>query len=568
MIRTHLKALLLLFVASFFSFSAHAQIFYDANTPFSRIDSLRGTITAERAWWDILHYNLRVKVEPEQKFIKGTNILQYKVLQAYQPSAPSSLSLNKNTSALLQIELQSPMSISKVMQNGQDLEWMQEEMVYFILLQDPQPLNSIQTLEVHFEGNPKQAVRAPWDGGFSWEKDELGKWFIATSNQGEGASLWWPNKDHPADEPDSLDLHIEVPSDLVAVGNGLLVAKNSDKNTTTYHWKVTNPINNYGVNINIGNYVHYEEEYAGEKGALACHYWVLEQNLDKAKKQFEQVPMMLDAFEYWFGPYPFYEDSFKLVEIPYLGMEHQSSVTYGNGYQNGYLGRDLSRTGEGLKFDFIIIHEAGHEWFANNITNADVADMWIHEGFTNYSESLYLEYHFGKESAWKYIRGLRSNIANKTPIIGPYDVRKEGSSDMYYKGNNMLHTIRMIADSDSLWRGMLCELNASFRHQTVSSQQVEEFMAEYLQLDLKLIFDQYLRDIRIPTFAWRLHENGLLEYKWENAIDDFNMPLDIYVGEERIRLEPTTSWKQLTLSNNLPIQLDKNWYIGSMNLSP
>lgn len=537
-----------------FSPNIHAQIFWDESESFTEIDTLRGTITPERAWWDLTHYELNIQVFPNDSSISGSNMIRYKPIK-----------LSKR----LQIELQEPMVITEVRQNGKKLKWEKKGPVYFIELKEKQELNKPKEIEVKFSGKPKVAVRAPWDGGFSWTKDENGNWFIATSNQGEGASLWWPNKDHPYDEPDSLAMTVRVPKGLTHVGNGRLRNQmQHEDGTTSFTWAVVNPINNYGVNINIGDYVHFGENYDGEAGTLDMDYWVLSYNLDKAKTQFKDAIRMMEAFEYWFGPYPFYEDSFKLVEVPYLGMEHQSSVTYGNKYGNGYLGRDLSRTGEGLTFDYIIIHEAGHEWFANNITNNDVADMWVHESFTTYSEGIFVEYHNGKEAGFKYLQGLRAGIQNRTPIIGQYNVRKEGSGDMYSKGSNMIHTIRQIVDNDETWREILRGLNSDFRHKTVSSAQVEKYISDKAAVNLKPVFDQYLRDIRIPVFTYRIYENGTMEYKWTNTIDSFKMPIDILLNGEKIRLDATNRVQRLKLNEGQSeVEVDPNYYIGIMDLT-
>ena len=386
---------------------------------FTRQDSLRGSITPERVWWDLNYYHLDISVHPETKSIEGKNTIQYTILEPYQT---------------LQIDLQPPMKLTKAVQDGEELVVVTEGNAHFISLKKPQTaIGSQEEIEVFYEGKPRVAVRAPWDGGISWKKDSNGNDFIASSCQGLGASVWWPNKDHMYDEVDSMKISVNVPKHLMDVSNGRLESiEEHDDNTTTYNWVVTNPINNYGVNINIGDYVHFSEIYEGEKGPLDMDYYVLRDHLEKAKKQFKDAPKMMKAFEHWFGPYPFYEDSFKLVEVPYLGMEHQSSVTYGNEFKQGYLGRDLSGTGWGLKFDFIIIHESGHEWFANNITYKDAADMWVHEGFTAYSENLFLDYHYGTEASADYVIGTRANIRNDKPIIGTYDVNSEGSSDMYY----------------------------------------------------------------------------------------------------------------------------------------
>jgi len=288
-------------------------------------------------------------------------------------------------------------------------------------------------------------------------------------------------------------------------------------------------------------------------------YYVLRDNIERAKTQFKDAVKMMDAFEYWFGPYPFYEDSFKIVEVPYLGMEHQSSITYGNKYMKGYLGRDLSRTGWGLKFDYIIIHEAGHEWFANNITYKDIADMWIHESFTTYSENLFLDYHYGKEASSEYVIGTRAGISNSAPMIGPYGVNQRGS-DIYSKGANVLHTIRQIANSDEKWRMILRGLNKDFYHQTVETKQIENYISDKMGYDLSTFFDQYLRTTNIPVFEYKLND-GLLEYKWTNVVDGFKMPIELFVGDEKIRLNPTQEIKSINVKSE-KIRLDKNYYVN------
>jgi aminopeptidase N len=370
------------------------------------------------------------------------------------------------------------------------------------------------------------------------------------------------------DEPDSMLISVNVPANLIDVSNGRLRSVVKQKNKTkTYNWFVANPINNYGVNINIGDYTHFSEIYNGEKGPLDCDYWVLKEDLDKARVQFKQVPMMLAAFEHWFGPYPFYEDSYKLVEAPYLGMEHQSSVTYGNGFKNGYKGTDLSNTGWGLKFDFIIIHESAHEWFANNITYEDVADMWVHESFGNYSENLYVEYYFGKEAGSEYVLGTRANISNDIPITGKYNVNNEGSHDMYYKGGNMLHTIRQIVNDDEKWRGILRGINKDFYHQVVKGSQIEDYLIEKTGLNLKPVFDQYLRDIRIPVFEYFIKGNSLT-FRWSNCVQGFNMPLKIWVSGTEKYINPKTAFTTINLDiENAVIKIDPGFYVAVMNLT-
>ena len=527
-----------------------AQGIFGEKNDFTRQDTLRGTITAEREWWDLNYYHLDIKVDPEERSIKGSNTVGYTVLKS-----------NK----LMQIDLQEPMKITAVYQKNKPLKFTREGNAYFIELKQKQKAGKVNYITIEYEGKPKVAVRAPWDGGLSWEKDNNGIDFIATSCQGLGASVWWPNKDHMYDEVDSMLMSVNVPKHLINVSNGRLrKVIEKDDNTKTYEWFVANPINNYGVNINIGDYVNFSEKYNGEKGILDLDYYVLRDNLEKAKDQFKQVPMMLDAFEHWFGPYPFYEDSFKVVEVPYLGMEHQSSITYGNKYMQGYLGRDLSRTGWGLKFDYIIIHEAGHEWFANNITYIDIADMWVHAGFTCYSENLYVDYHFGKEASADYVIGTRRGIRNRRPIIGPYNVNREGSGDMYSKGANILHTLRQIAKDDEKWRQILRGLNKEFYHQTVTSKQVEEYISDNIGFDLKYVFDQYLRDIRIPVLEYFI-KDGELNFRWAETIDGFDMPIEIIVDDNKKWIYPVNSWKKIT-SEKEYIEIDRDYYVYSKDL--
>jgi aminopeptidase N len=521
---------------------------------FSKQDTLRGSITPERVWWDLLHYSLDFKVFPSSKSIEGSNVIRYEVLSQNQ---------------LMQIDLQPPMEITSVLENNSNLNYNRDGNVYYIQLKKNQQIGAINEITIHFEGAPKINNNPPWDDGFTWEKDNNGTDFIATSCQGGGSSIWWPSKDHMYDEPDQgIELSITAPKHLISVANGRLIqTKENTNKTNTFSWKVVHPINNYGVNINIGDYVHFSEKYKGKKGVLNCDYYVLSYNLEKAKKQFKEVSRTLEAFEHWFGPYPFYEDSYKLVEVPYLGMEHQSSVTYGNGYQNGYKGIDLSGTGWGLKFDFIIVHESGHEWFANNITNVDVADMWIHESFTAYSENLFLDYHFGTVASNAYVTGTRKKILNDKPIIGNYNVNNSGSGDMYYKGANMLHTLRQIINNDEKWRSILVGLNKDFYHQTVTTQQIEDYIDKYFKVDLKPFFEQYLRTIKIPTLDYKL-ENNKLSYRWSNVVDGFSIPVNVFINSTSQWIRPTSQWKKLSSDNKIiTFSVDNNFYIEVENKS-
>lgn len=515
---------------------------------FQRKDSLRGSITKERAWWDLLHYDIEVTLDIENKSISGKNTVSYRVIQS---------------GTELQIDLQEPMKIKSIEQAGEALTYRKEFSAYFVQLNKTQEPGSIHEISITFQGIPVESGNPPWDGGFVWKKDQNQKPFVANANQLLGSSIWLPSKDISYDEPDQgMQISITAPASLVSVSNGRLMNRdiNSDK-TATYTWRVVNPINGYGINLSAGDYVHYNETYTGEKGPLDLDYYVLSYNLDKAKKQFKQVPKMLKAFEYWFGPYPFYEDGFKLVEAPYLGMEHQSAVTYGNGFENGYLGGDLSFTGEGLKFDFIIIHESGHEWFANSLTNYDVADMWIHEGFTTYSEVLYLDYHFGSASGNKYLIGLRDRITNNIPVTGIYKVNQLGSDDMYFKGAAMIHTLRQVINNDEQFRDLLRGINKTFYHQTLTGEQLENYIIQQTSLDLKGFFEQYLRTTKVPAIQYK-NKNGIFSYRYKNTVNGFTIPVRFFVDDKEVWLHPSKEWQQLSLPTvDSKIRIDKNFYI-------
>ena len=520
---------------------------------FTHQDTLRGTIGPERVWWDVRRYDIEVTPDYESKTIIGRNTITYNVLQ-------------DEHSDYMQIDLQQPLKIDSIYYdtkfyiNYPRKPYYNEGNVWHIPLPKSKK-NSIHTIAIRYSGKPREAVTPPWDGGWIWKKDVKGRPWMSVACQGLGASVWYPCKDHQSDEPDEgATISITVADSLVAVGNGRLKEKKSNTGTTIWTWEVKNPINNYDIIPYIGKYVDWNEVYNGEKGKLDCSYWVLDYNLEKAKTQFEQAKLMLQCFERWFGPYPFYEDGYKLVESPHLGMEHQSAVAYGNRFMNGYLGKDLSGTGWGKKWDYIIVHESGHEWFGNNITTKDIADMWVHEGITDYSETLFTECQFGKQAADEYCQGLRKNIANDRPIIGIYGVNQEGSTDMYYKGANMIHTIRQVINDDEKFRSILRGLNKDFYHQTVTSKQVEEYFSNKSGKDLSKIFDQYLRTTQIPVLEHKI-EAGSVSFRWTNCVDGFDMPVKLEKTDHW--LSPTTTWKQMKITDDVKdgLQVDKNFYI-------
>jgi aminopeptidase N len=520
--------------------------------PFTRQDTLRGSITPEREWWDLNYYDLAIDFDISNKRIKGTNTIRFHVLKQ---------------SDIMQLDLQEPLQITKVMSGKNILTYAREGNVYWIRFPSPMAPGTIGSITVSYEGIPVEAKRPPWDGGLTWSKDEKGNPFVATSCQGLGASVWWPCKDHMYDEADSMRIRVTTPADLMDVSNGRLRRIDYHNNgRRTYEWFVSNPINNYGVNANIANYVHWADTLHGEKGILDLDFYVLPEHYEKAKTHFADAHRTIRALEYWFGPYPFYEDGFKLVEVPYLGMEHQSSVTYGNDFLMGYRGRDLSATGWGLKWDFIIVHETAHEWFANNVTYKDIADMWIHESFANYAENLFTEYYYGPKAGSEYVIGTRLNIQNNTPIIGHYNVNKEGSGDMYYKGGNMLHNLRQWIRDDAKWRSILRGINEDFYHQTVTTEQIENYLSEKSGLKLNAFFNQYLRDTRIPVLEYEMSGKSV-KYRYTNIVPGFNMPLDMIINNKDVRLTPSNDWQTYKCAEKVnTVAVDPDYYVDSRNV--
>jgi aminopeptidase N len=533
------------------SMSAKAQL----GTPkekFTRADSLRGYLTPLRTCYDIDYYHLDVKFDIADKSISGSNLFKFTAVQDFTK---------------LQFDLFANLKVERVIYKGKELPYQREYNAVFVTFPKMIKKGSKDEFTVYYSGHPTVAKRAPWDGGVVYAKDSIGNPWVATACQGVGASIWWPNKDHQYDEVDSALISISVPNGLQDVSNGRLRKVTDLKNGyTRFDWFVANPINNYDIEANIGKYSHFGDTYEGEKGKLTLDHWVLTYNLAKAKKQFgENVKDMIKAFEHWFGPYPFYEDGYKLIETPHLGMEHQSGTAYGNHFQNGYLGRDLSGTGWGLKWDFIIVHESGHEWFGNNITSKDLADMWIHESFTNYSESLFIEQRYGKQAGQEYVHGTRQSIQNDAPIVGVYNVNKEGSGDMYYKGGNLLNMVRTIINDDEKWRGILRGLNKTFYHQTVTYDQVVNYINDKAGLNLSPVFEQYLKYKGIPILEFMVIR-GQLQCRWIADAKGFKMPVRVKIkGGEYQFITPTTRFMPVDIKNATKdnIEVDTfNYYIG------
>lgn len=519
-----------------------------AEKKFTRADTLRGSVGAERAWWDIKFYDLHVTPNIRNKTIQGFVDISYQVL---------------GKGKTMQIDLQQPLEIDSAFdyqpKSQNNLTFEREGNVYWVHFSKNSKTGAVKTIRLYYKGIPQEAKNPPWDGGVTWTKDSLGNAFVSTSCQGLGASIWWPCKDHQSDEPDlGARISITTPDTLMDVSNGQLTQVIDLPNThqKTWVWEVKNPINNYSLSMNIAKYVSFSDTLMGEAGILPLNFYVLPEHLSRAKIQFQQAKSMLHCFEFWLGKYPFYEDGYKLIEVPYLGMEHQSAVTYGNKFNNGYLGRDLSGTGWGLKWDFIIIHESGHEWFGNNITSNDIADMWIHEGFTNFTETLYTQWLSGKQAGFEYNFGIRKNISNRTPIIGKYGVNSAGGNDMYYKASNMIQTIRNSIDDDSLFRKTLRNLQEEYYHKTVTTNEIENFISKKVGYNYSAVFDQYLRNTNIPVLELSYQKDKKkLFYRWMNCVDGFDLPLTLRTDKDKKKISPKKdNW------NSIDITVEENGF--------
>ncbi|MFD2554906.1 M1 family metallopeptidase [Sphingobacterium tabacisoli] len=523
---------------------------------FNKADSLRGQLTPLRTCYDIQYYHLDVRVDIENKFISGSNLFKFQATTSF---------------SRLQFDLFDNLNVDRIEYQGQSLPFHRAYNAVFIDFPKPIEEGKVDSFTVQYSGHPIQATRAPWDGGFDWKKDANGRPFVATACQGLGASVWWPNKDHQSDEVDSMLISISVPKGLMNVSNGRLIGtEDLNDGYQKFHWKVENPINNYNVALNIGDYVHFKENYQGEEGNLNIDYYILRENNQKKKKDHlkKNVHETLQAFEHWFGPYPFYKDGYKIVETAHLGMEHQSAIAYGNRYQNGYLGHDSSNTGWGNKWDFIVIHESGHEWFGNSITAKDIADMWIHESFTNYSEALFIDYFYGKKASQDYVHGNRRGILNDSPLQGPYDVNQEGSGDMYLKGGVLHNMLRTILEDDEKWRSILRGLNKRFYHSGVDYQNIVEFMSNESGFDLGPFFAQYVQSTTIPILEIQTTEDGTLQGRWISDISNFQMPVHLGVkGQKKVRVEFNNKFSKIEIpdlqKDNLEIDT-YNYYIGTL----
>lgn len=528
--------------------------FISAQEISTRKDTLQGGLRVERTCFDVLRYDLNIKINPNDKSIVGYNDITFKVI---------------STSSKIQLDLFENMQVDSIVFNSKKLNYKREFGAVFIDFPAVLTEKSEQILRFYYSGKPIIAKKAPWDGGFVFATDGQGKPWIGVACQGTGASLWYPVKDSQSDEPDyGATIKVAVPNGLMNVSNGRFMGSEDLKNGyTRWDWEVKNPINTYSINVNIADYVHIHDTYKG----LDLDYYVLRENEAKAKVHFEQVKPMMECFQSKFGAYPFANDGYKLVETPYLGMEHQSAVAYGNKYMSGYLGRDRSKTGIGLLFDYIIIHESGHEWFGNNITAKDSADMWIHEGFTTYTESVYAECQYGYEKGQAYINGLKKNIDNDGPIIGPYGVNKEGSGDMYEKGALLINTLRHVVNNDEKWWKIILKYSEEFHLRITDTESVVAFFNTETGMNLTPIFNQYLRHAKIPSLEFSFDRKGHLKYKWLTDEKDFKMPAELILNGKAIRIYPTNEWtafKTKLKSSFSQNNIDTNKFYINYSLNP
>jgi aminopeptidase N len=534
-IKKMIKSLLLLFLLGL-SVSLSAQRNFYKNYTFTAADTLRGMLRPERTCFDVTYYALDLKIDIDQKFIAGTVDIVYHTIADFET---------------LQLDLYQNMQIQQITWQGNPLKYERRHDAIFVYFPTLQKKGTKGKIQVKYEGNPTVAVRAPWDGGFVWSKDKNGKPWVGVACEGDGASLWWPCKDHLSDEPDSVSIKLTVPSDLMVVANGNLRKKTvKDKEWTQYEWFVSYPINTYNVTLNIADYVNFKETYTNKNGeALELDYYVLSYNLEKAKKHFKQTHEVVACFEEYFGKYPFWKDGIGFVETPYLGMEHQGAIAYGNQYMRGYLGGMIPKD---MNWDYIIVHEYGHEYFGNSVSAKDIAEMWIHESFTTYMEALYVECKYSYADAIRYLQGQRPYIRNQEPIVGPLEVNfsRWSGSDHYYKGAWMLHSLRHAINNEDLWLGLLKSIHQKFAYQTTTTQEIIAFINEYMKKDFTPFFQQYLYHAKLPTFEYSIKQQGKqlkLRYRWSTPVSDFDMPLFVGKQDNYQMIYPTTQWQEMTL---------------------
>jgi aminopeptidase N len=496
--------------------------------PPTRADILRGEYGRHRANNDLLHYTLEVRIDPDKKYLSGKNTIRFRMVQ---------------DDTRIQLDLYANLSVDRIVFGTTPLTYTREVNAVFVDFPETLRAGREYAIDFHYSGTPIETGRF---GGIAFRKDPEGNPWINTACEGEGASIWWPNKDQWRDEPEGMDLRVAIPSHLVDVSNGRFMGKTDlGDGYTRWDWRIHYPINSYNVSLNIGNYVHFGEKI----GDLTLDYYVLPGNLDKARKQFAQAKPMIEVYEKVFGEYPFIKDGFKLIEVPYSGMEHQSAVTYGNRWANGYLERDWTGVGVSPKFDFIIIHESAHEWFGNAVSAADVSDMWIQEGWTTYLEVIYVEHLFGYEDALKYINGYKEKVRNTAAIITQRGIHRSPNQDQYFKGALFLHTLRNVVNDDQKWWTALRDVYQAFKYRNIMTEDLVRFMNARLGMTLTPLFDQYLRRAELPTLELAFSADGkTVAHRWRADERDFAMPIRVGARERWQTIVPTTDWQVMPLT--------------------
>jgi aminopeptidase N len=491
----------------------------------SRAELLRGEYGRYRANNDLLYYDLDVRIDPAKKWISGRNSVRFKMLK---------------DDTRIQLELYANLSVDRIVHDGRELKYTRDHNTVYIDFPDTLRSGRTYTIDFHYSGAPLEVGRFD---ALAFKKDPAGGDWINTANEGVGSSVWWPSKDQWRDEPEGMDIRVSVPNPLVNVSNGRFVAKTDlGDGYTKWHYRVHYPINSYNVSLNIANYVHFGETM----GELTLDYYVLPANLENARRQFAQVKPMMEAFQKYFGPYPFPKDGYKLIEVPYSGMEHQSAVTYGNRFANGYLERDWTGVGVSLKFDFIIIHETAHEWFGNAVSAAEQSDMWIHEAWATYMECLYVEHMFGYDDALKYTNGYKTKIGNKEPIIVQRGLARDPNQDQYFKGALFLHTLRSVV-GDVKWFKLIRDVYDQFKYKNIMTEELVALVNKQLSQDLTPVFDQYLRRAALPVLELTFNEaEQLVWYRWNADETAFAMPIGVGDPTRWQTIQPTSDWKSMT----------------------
>lgn len=502
----------------------------------TRDDLLRGGYGPYRANNDLLSYALKLRVDPVAQTLKGSNAIRFRMLA---------------NGTRIQLDLAPSLAIDGLTTGGKPLRYTREERAVWVDFPETLQRGQEYTVEFAYSGHPVSTGRF---GCFNFDKDKQGQPWITTACEGadQGASLWWPNKDQWRDEPqEGMEIEVAVPNGLMDVSNGRFEgSQDLGDGYTAWRWRVHYPINTYDVALNIGKYQHITAPAHGE---TTLDYYALPDDVEKARVQFQQVPEMLEAYEHYFGEYPFDKDGYKLIEVPYAGMEHQSAVAYGNHFTNGYYGQDWTGVGISPRFDFIIIHESGHEWFGNAVTAADRSDMWIHEGWTTYMETLYVEYRWGRADALRYTNGLKPKVKNERPIIAARGTNEEPPEDQYFKGALMLNTLRSVINDDARWFAEIHDFYQQFKYKTIMTEDVVGWWNRRTGMDLTPIFDEYLRHATIPVLQLRVASGGgAVEYRWQAEEPGFAMPVEVGDPAHWMRVVPKTGgWQRMTWAGSL-----------------